>query len=152
MATDRARQGRAGQAKPGHSSVPGKSHDYSVLLQVSQLLQAGGSQHGVMGWQGGRREKRREVNRRPQREPVPVVQRTPAASSPRWVAVCVEMKPGVGGREGRASTHFWLSSTHLAFPTLQPTPLLEEGEGVGVRQFTRRPPPITSTSNWFSCR
>lgn len=102
----RAMQGRAGQGRayPGHNSGPGKSHDCSVLLQVSQLLRAGGS----MGWWGreGRGKRRGEVNRRPKREPVPCVQRTPAASGPRWVVVCVEMKLGGEWREGRVRTHF----------------------------------------------
>lgn len=62
-----------------------------------------------MGWwgrEGGRGKRRGEVNRRPKREPVPCVQRTPAASGPRWVVVCVEMKLGGEGREGRVRTHF----------------------------------------------
>lgn len=42
----------------------------------------------------------------------------------RWVGVCVEMKQGVGGRVKNKHTLFCLSSTHLFFPTLQPTSLL----------------------------
>ena len=74
-------------------------------------------------WGGGARrrrvERRREVNTRPQREPVPCVQRTPAASGPRWVAVCVEMKLGGDWREGRVSK--WFSAvihpSRLSWPT-----------------------------------
>lgn len=95
-----------GRATAGHSSGPGNSHDCSVLLPVSQLLREGGSVGGGGGEKEGGGGRRREVNRRPKRAPVPCVQRTPAASGPRWVAVCVEMKLGGEGREGRVSTHF----------------------------------------------
>lgn len=44
-----------GRANPGHSSLPGKSHDCSVLLQVSQLLGAGGSR--VVGERRTEREE-----------------------------------------------------------------------------------------------
>lgn len=70
---------------------------------------------GDGGGEKGGEKRRREVNRRPQREPVPGVQRTLAASGPRWVAVCVEMKLGGGGREGSAGTHF-SAVIHLASP------------------------------------
>lgn len=71
-------------------------------------------------------ERRREVNRRPQREPVPCVQRTPAASGPRWVAVCVEMKLGGEGREGTNSKQALLGCYPPTSPFLthQPTPPL----------------------------
>lgn len=101
---------------------------------------------GWWGREGRRGKRRREVNRRPQREPVPCVQRTPAASGPRWVAVRVEMKLGGEGREGRVSRHFSavIHPPRLARPS---SPLPWRGGGV---RFTKRPPP--STHSWFSCR
>lgn len=58
----------------------------------------------------------------------------------RWVAVCVEMKQGVGGRVKNKHTLFCLSSTHFAFPTLQPTSLLGYGVAGGGRKTVRQPP------------
>lgn len=97
-------QGRAGQTQ-ATARVQGNLMTAVFSCRFPSCLGAGGSV-GWWGRGGGRGKRRREVNRRPQREPVPCVQRTPAASGPRWVAVCVQKKPGGEGREGRVSTHF----------------------------------------------
>lgn len=131
-------QGKGGQgrANPGHSSGPGKSHDCSVFLR-------GRRQRGAVG-----ARRRREVNRRPQREPVPCAQRTPAASGPRWVVVCVEMKPGGEGREGRVSTHFSaVIHPPRFFPPRQPT--LLRGEGVGGRRSRSAHPQVRVAGSAF---
>lgn len=100
----KARQGPAGQTQATARRVQGSLMTAVFSCRFPSCSGAGGSV-GRWGRGGGRAKRSREVNRRPEREPVPCVQRTPAASGPRWVVVCVEMKPGGEGREGRVSCY-----------------------------------------------
>lgn len=123
-------QGRAGQGRAGQTQatawVQGNLMTAVFCCRFPSCW--GGGAEGSVGWWGrggGRGKRRREVNRRPQREPVPCVQRTPAASGPRWVAGCMCAKETGRGRERGKGKHALLGCyppTSL-FPPLQPTPL-----------------------------
>lgn len=138
-----AGQGRAGQTRATARVL----RSLMTAVFCCRFPSCSGREAGWWGREGGR-GKRREVNRRPKREPVPCIQRTPAASGPRWVAVCVEMK--LGGEERGKSKHALLGCYHPLLLS-RPSSLPPSGVvGVGGSRFTKRPP--SSTQSWFSCR
>lgn len=136
----RARQGKAGQTQ-ATARVQGNLMTAVFCSRFPSCSGAGGSV-GWWGRGGGRGKARREVNRRPQREPVPGVQRTPAASGPRWVAVRVQMKAGGGGGEGRGSTHF-SAVTHPPRFSRPSSPLPSAVRGVGRRRSRSAHPQVS---------
>lgn len=109
----RSRQGKAGpgRANPGHSSAgPGKSHDCSVFLQVSQLLR-GGRQRGAVG--ARRREGEEEQgSKQATRERASSLrsENTSRLRSPVGGCMCGN-ETGRGRERGKGK----LLSTHLAF-------------------------------------
>lgn len=106
-------QGRAGQPEPQPASR--KSHDCSVLLQVSSCSGREAAR-GAVGARRRRVERRREVNTRPQREPVPAFREHQPPPVSGGCCMCGN-ETGGDGREGRVSKRFpKLLSTRLAFP------------------------------------
>lgn len=122
----RARQGKAGQgrANPGHSSGPGKSHDCSVLLQVSQLL---GRVEAAWGGGGEEEGSKQETT---ERASSLCSENTSRLRSP--VGGCMCGNETGRGRESGKSKQGLLGCYPPTSPFLthQPTPLSGERETV----------------------
>ena len=135
---------RAGQGNRSHSPSPGKSHDCSVLLQVSQLLWAGGS----VGWWGEEEEGGEEAgskHKTTERASSLRSENTSRLRSPVGGCMCGN-ETGRGLERGKSKQVVLGCYPPISpFLTHQLTPLW--GEGLGRRCFTKRPSPILVASS-----